>query len=169
MPARYAIESLGSHHDRAAFSCGVEALDRYLRQQAGQDARRRIAAVFVVVDTASDREIAGFYTLSAASVRTAELPAPVTKRFPRYPQLPAVLLGRLAVDRRWSGQGVVALLLADALQRSYRHSEQIGAVFVVVDAKDEAARAFYHRFGFQAFVDEGRRLFLPMETIGTLV
>ena len=164
-PARYVIEPLGQQHHRAAFASGSEDLDRYFRQQAGQDHRRRIAAVFVAVDRQSGNEVAGFYTLSAAAVQATALPADVARKLPRYPTLPAILLGRLARDQRWRGQGVGELLLADALQRSLQISDQLGALFVVVDAKDTDAQAFYERFGFRSFPDQPRRLFLPLASL----
>lgn len=90
------IEPLGPGHDRSAFSCGVPALDRYLREQAGQDARRRVAAPFVA---SNDRvRVLGFYTLSATSIELTEVPAALADKLPRYPRLTAALLGRLATD-----------------------------------------------------------------------
>jgi len=161
------FEPLGAEHDRAAFSCGVEALDRYLRQQAGQDARTRVAAPFVLHQVGSP-QIIGYDTLSAVTIELPELPPDLTKRLPRYPQLPAVLIGRLAVDRRFAGQGWGSVLLLDALRRSLEQSSHIAAMAVVVDAKDDAARAFYERYGFQQLGDRPNRLFLPMKTIEQL-
>jgi GNAT superfamily N-acetyltransferase len=166
MPAAL-FEPLGPPHDRAAFSCGVEALDRYLRQQASQDARNRVAAPFAL-RAADSSQIIGYYTLSAFWIELAELPPELAKRLPRYPRLPAVLLGRLAVDQRFAGQGWGKVLLLDALRRSLEQSRQIAAMAVVVDAKDEAARAFYERYGFQRLADHPNRLFLPMRTIEQL-
>ena len=164
---RYRFEALGSVHDRAAFSCGVEALDRYLHRQAEQDLRRRVAAVFVLYDTASSL-IVGYYALSSTAIDPAALPPEVTRRWPRYPSLPAVLLGRLAVDRRYRGGGFGRRLLLDALRRALAHADQVAAIVVVVNAKDDAARNFYERYGFRPFVDDQNRLFIPMETITEL-
>lgn len=161
------FEPLGGAHDRAAFSCGVEALDRYLKQQASQDARNHIAAPFVVHADASTR-IIGYYTLSAFTIEPAELPAELAKRLPRYEQLPAVLIGRLAVDRDFAGQGWGTLLLMDALQRSLDQSRHLGAMAVVVDAKDERARSFYEHHDFKRLLDHEYRLYLPMKTIEQL-
>lgn len=86
-----------TRHERSRFACGVEALDRYLRVQAGQDARRRVAAPYVLLEPPSPAVI-GFYTLSNTAVRAADLPATLVKKLPRYPVLPATLLGRLAVE-----------------------------------------------------------------------
>ncbi len=161
------VEPLGSDHDRAAFSCGVAALDGYLKRQASQDARNRVAAPFVLRAADSPR-IIGYYTLSAATLELKELPADVVRRLPRYPLLPAVLIGRLAVDREFAGQGWGKVLLVDALRRSLAQSAQIAAMAVVVDALDDAARGFYERYGFQELIEHQSRLFLPMKTIEQL-
>lgn len=161
---RYAFEPLEKHHDRTAFSCGVEALDRYLHHQAGQDTRKDLAAVFVLHDRIQ-HIIVGYYTLSALSIEPSDLPAAVTRSLSRYPLLPAALLGRLAIDDRYQGQCFGGLLLIDALQRCLRLRSQIAAMAVVVDAKDAAARGFYERYGFQRFLNREYRLYLPMATI----
>jgi GNAT superfamily N-acetyltransferase len=164
---RFVVEPLASHHDRATFSCGVVALDDYLRRRAGQDARRRIASVFVLHDSVANR-IVGYYTLSATAVLAESLPPDVTRRLPRYAELPAVLLGRLAVDTRYRDQGFGRRLLVDALRRAFVGSRQISALAVVVDAKDATVRSFYERYGFRPLRDDPRRLFRSMETIGEL-
>lgn len=163
---QFRIEPLEDRHDRAAFSCGVEPLDNYLRRQAGQDLRKRVAAVFVA--TPDTRTVAGFYTLSAHLVNVGDLPAETARKLPRYPNLPATLLGRLAVSRDFRGQRLGEFLLMDALRRSLIHSAQVASVAVVVDAKDEAARAFYEHYGFIGLPDQPNRLFCPMKTIAEL-
>jgi ribosomal protein S18 acetylase RimI-like enzyme len=163
---RYNFEPLDVRHDRAAFSCGVDVLDRYLRQQAGQEMRRRVAAVFVLHDR-EQGAIVGYYTLSATAILATELPSDVTKKLPRYPSLPAVLLGRLAVDIHYHGQGFGELLLLDALHRALAQ-DQVAAMAVVVDAKDDVARRFYERYGFRKFLNNEYRLFIPMATTMTL-
>lgn len=166
MEAAPVIEPLASRHDRAAFSCGVDALDQYLRRQAGQDAKRHAAATFVLTFEGSTT-VAGFYTLSAASIELLALPEATAKRLPKYPQLPAILLGRLAVDGRWAGQGFGGLLLADALKRCLTISD-LGWVAVVVDAKDDSALAFYLRHHFVRLSASSMRLMLSRETIRKL-
>ncbi len=162
------IEPLGSHHDRAAFSCGNEDLDRYFHRLASQDLRRGVAVPFVLIEpTASN--IAGFYTLSALSVRIGAFPESITRKLPKYPVMPATLLGRLAVDRQYRGRGYGGLLIMDALRKSLRQSLTIGSIAVVVDAKDEPARSFYQRHDFVAFSNQPRRLFLPMAKIEKLL
>ncbi len=158
------VEPLGSRHNRAGFSCGVEPLDRYLRTQASQDARKHVAAPFVLAR--ADGSLVGYYTLSSTSVPVQELPRELTRKLPRYPLIPATLLGRLAVDQRYRGQGHGRFLLADALCRSVK--SEIASFAVVVDAKDADARRFYERESFLAFPDQPLRLFRPMADIAAL-
>lgn len=158
------VEILNSAHDRSAFASGVEPLDRYFRTQAGQDARKNMAAPFVLV--LSDGTIGGYYTLSSTAVKLTELPEQIARRLPRYPLVPATLLGRLAVDRRHRGRGYGRFLLADALFRAVR--SDIASFAVIVDAKDEAARRFYERESFLPFPDKPMQLFRPMADIAKL-
>lgn len=162
------VEPLGRQHDRTAFHCGAEALDRYLRQQARQDADRRVAAPFVAVRP-PDTRVVGYYTLSASVLTLADLPEDLARKLPRYPQLPVTLLGRLAVDQSTKGQGLGEHLLLDALSRSLAHADQIAAMAVVVDAKDEAAAAFYRHFGFLTLQAQPRRMFVPMRLVAQLL
>jgi ribosomal protein S18 acetylase RimI-like enzyme len=160
------IEPLDTHHDRAAFSCGEPALDDYLLRQASQDIRRRVAQVFVALGAAPG-QIAGYYSLSAASFQKDRLPVALAKRLPHYP-VPAALLGRLAVDRSQQGRGFGEILLLDAMRRVLKASRTIAIFALIVDAKDEKAQRFYERYGFQAFASEPRRLFLPLESLAKL-
>jgi len=155
------VEPLAAHHPRDRFTSGVPALDRYFRANAGQDARKHLAASFVLVDIGD--QVLGYYTLSASSILLTELPDTITKRLPRYLLIPAILLGRLAVDFAQQGKGLGRFLLADALHRACR--SDIAAFAVIVDAKDEAAAGFYRREGFQPFPNRPLKLFLPMATI----
>lgn len=161
LPA-YNIEPLDRHHDRAAFCCGNEALDRYLKQQASQDARKNVAAPFVLL-TPGSRVIKGYYTLSMTGIETGSLPEDVARRLPRYPVTPATLLGRLAVDQGCRGCGIGRLLIANALGRCL-HSE-IAWAAVVVEALDDPARTFYEHYGFIRFSDNPMKLFMMKRTI----
>jgi GNAT superfamily N-acetyltransferase len=163
----FRVERLEDKHDRSAFTCGVDALDRYLREHAGQDQRRRLSATFVLVDIASGA-LAGFYSLAAGAVEPGSLPEQMAKRLPRRP-LPVTLIGRLAVDLGYRGLALGRRLLADALIRAAAASRDIGAMAVIVDAKDETARAFYERHGFQQFADDPMRLFIPMSDVERLI
>ena len=162
--SEYVVELLSGQHDRAAFSCGVEALDRYLRQQAGQDERRRVARVYVLRHCATD-EVAGYYTLANSAMQLVELPPSRAHKLPRYPQVPATLLGRLAVDLRHRKRGLGEYLLFDAMHRSLESGRATASFALLVDAKDEAARAFYLRYGIEPLVGLPMRLFLPMQDI----
>jgi GNAT superfamily N-acetyltransferase len=160
----YRVEPLSTSHDRAAFQSGVSELDRYLHHQAGQDARRKVAAPFVMVD--KNGLIAGYYTLSAYSIQLRELPEILARNLPRYPLLPATLLGRLALSSSHRGQGLGRFLLMDALNRCWRNIEQVASVGIVVEALDETARAFYLHHEFAPLQDHPNKLFLAMATIG---
>ncbi|MYI49790.1 MAG: GNAT family N-acetyltransferase [Rhodospirillaceae bacterium] len=160
------VEPLASHHDRASFSCGEPSLDRYIRRQARQDARRRVARVFVASGEPPGR-VAGYYTLSAASFEKDDLPAEVAKRLPHYP-VPAAVIGRLAVDHRSQGSGLGEVLLLDAIHRVVRAGDTIGVYAVVVDALHERAGAFYERYGFLPFPSRPLRLYLPLRTFEQL-
>ena len=164
---RYRVEALGKQHNRSGFTCGSEPLDTYLRVQAGQDTRKRVAATFVLCERTS-HTVLGFYTPSAISVDIGAWPEHVAKKFPRYPVVPATLLGRLAVDRQLQRRGAGEHLLMDALHRSLQASRQVASVAVVVDAKDSRAVEFYTRYDFTPFVDLPIRLFLPMSVIEQL-
>lgn len=163
----YAVERLARHHNREAFSCGKPELDRYFRELVGQDERKRVAVAYVAVVRGS-ATVAGFYTLAARSIPCPDLPAEITRRLPRYDTIPATLIGRLALDENHRGRGLGDFLLADAVTRSLAESRRVASWAVVVDAKDDAASAFYRAFGFIPFPDQPRRLFLPMETVAKL-
>lgn len=156
------IEPLASYHDRAAFSCGEPALDAYIRQQAGQDVKRDLAACYVLCEQGSVT-IIGYYTLSATSVELTALPPELAKRSGRYALVPAILLGRLAVDNRFQGQDMSTLLLLDALRRALHTG--VGVKLIVVDALNERAAAFYERRQFRRFADQPRRLYLTLSTV----
>ncbi len=170
MPApatRHRIEALSKAHDRSAFDCGSAALDRYLHQQARQDAEKNVAAPFVLTAPPALR-VLGYYTLSASLVNASELPDTLVKKLPRCAQLPVTLLGRLAVDHRMKGNRLGEFLLMDALRRSLGAAVNIAAMAVLVDAKDDAAAAFYRHFSFLPLQQQPRRLFLPMKTVAGL-
>jgi GNAT superfamily N-acetyltransferase len=154
-----AIEPLGKH-DRAAFSCGVAALDDWFHIRAGQDEKRNVARVFVAVD--DQRGIVGFYSLSSFTLAVSDLPREYAKRLPRYDLILAALIGRLARDERVRGEGVGDLLLADAVRRAIGASRSLAVFAIVVEARNEEAAAFYRDFGFAPFPSRPLRLFMPM-------
>ncbi len=123
-----------------------------------------MAAPFVLV--LPDGVIGGYYTLSATGVALADLPTQIVRKLPRYPLVPATLLGRLAVDRRHQGKGYGRYLLADALFRSVQ--SEIASFAVIVDAKDDSARRFYERESFLTFPDQPMKLFRPMSDLANM-
>lgn len=158
--APFRLVPLDAEHDRAMFNSGSEQLNRYLREHATQDIRRRVAACFVAL--AEGQRIAGYYTLASASLLLADLPANIGNKLPRCPTVPAVRMGRLAVDQAFRGQGLGGALLADALDRAIR--SEIAAFALMVDAKDDTA-AFYRHHGFIGLPDSPLILFLPLATV----
>jgi len=154
------VEPLSDLHDRSAFSCGVEALDRYLQRQAGQDVRRGVANAFVAVDPAVPQRILGFFTLSATVIAAADLPPELARRLPRHP-VPAALIGRLAVDRSVARQGLGGALLAYAIETAMSAAKAVAMWAVAVDPINEAARRFYSAFGFRA-LEGSNRMFLVL-------
>ena len=155
----FRLETLRAEHDRTRFHCGVAALDAYLRTQATQDVRRRVSACYVAVEAETDA-VAGFYTLAAASVPLTDLPEALSKRLPRYPSVPVARVGRLAVDAGFQGRQLGAALLADAVLRALR--SEVAVFALVVDAKDDAAVAFYRHHGFEVYGWQTKQLILSL-------
>lgn len=160
--APFRLALLDTSHDRAGFDSGSEPLNRYLERQAGQDMCRRVAACFVALDDKS--RVIGYYTLASASMLLDALPAGLARKLPRYPTVPAVRLGRLAVDLSFKRRGLGGALLADALERANR--SEIASYALMADAKDETAAAFYRHHGFIALPTAPLILFLPLATVG---
>lgn len=158
----FVCEPLGNQHDRTLFDCGVSILNDYLAKYARQDVKRKASAVFVLVNRADPNRVIGFYTLCATSVLLSELPEEMTKKLPRYPEIPAILVGRLARDINFPRVG--ELLLSDAITRCVRVANDIAASLIVVDSKGDAATHFYEKFGFLSLPKLDGRLFLPMQT-----
>jgi GNAT superfamily N-acetyltransferase len=163
----YLTIPLDSSYNKNSFSCGKIALDDYLHKQANQDIKRKLSICFILPD--KNNNIKGYYTLSNDIIPQEDLPVEIKKKMPKsYTNLPTTLLGRLAVDKNFRGQGIGELLLLDALKRCYDVSnESIGSMAVVVDPLDEDAVSFYKKYGFVELPDSGR-MFLPMKTISEL-
>ena len=158
------ITPLNPTHDRTAFQCGVEALDRYLKKQAKQDIKRRISRVFVATKPNNPKVVIGYYTLSTLSIELNQLPEKLARKLPKHP-VPAALIGRLAVSDVAQGQGVGKMLLADAIKRTLAVSDQIAIYAMVVDGINDNAKGFYEQFGFTRLSDDSPRLFLPLKSI----
>lgn len=161
MASKFSVVPLNPDADRTAFVCGVEPLDTYFRTQVGQDIKRRVTACFTALD--KHERIVGYYTLASASIYLADLPEKLAKKLPRYPSVPAVRMGRLALDQSVRGQGLGAALLADALRRAAM--AEIAAYAFLVDAKDKTAAQFYAHHGFISMADAPLLMFLPLATV----
>lgn len=146
----------------------MDSLDRYLRTQAGQDVRRKANAVFILVESNKPNFVLGYYTLCATALPQGDVPVAARKHIPRYPLVSSTLVGRLAVSETRQGEGLGAVLLADAVRRAYASAAMVGSSMLIVDAINERAAAFYESNGFVRLPDS-LRLVLPMRTIQRLV
>lgn len=166
--SKYYIEQLDKSHSKKSFNSGEDSLDKYLQKQATQDKKRNLSAVYVLLE-GQNSTVLGYYTLCSSSVLIDSIPSEISKKLPRYPLIPVTLLGRLAIDIKLQGQGLGELLLTDALLRAGRLSTELGSMAVMVDSLSSRASDFYENFGFQKFIDNTNKLFLPMSIIKQLV
>ena len=161
------IELLRKDHNRKDFDCGNATLNIYLRNQAGQDVKRKLSACFVLPDSDTTL-IKGYYTLSNNSIPLQSFSQEVRRKLPKsYTSIPTTLLGRLAIDKRSQGQGIGKILLIDALTRSYEISKELGSFGVVVDPIDISAKNFYRKYDFIELPDSGK-MFIAMKTLKEL-
>ena len=158
---------LGPSHSREGFACGEPSLDRYLRKNAGQDAKKGFATVIVATRDGQPTKVLGYYALAAASVPFGRLPEEVAQKLPRYPEVPALLLGRLAVDTQCQRQHLGAYLLLDAMQRAL--ANELAWAFFLVHAKHERAKNFYLKFLFHPFQDNPDHLWLSRKQVANLL
>ena len=156
------IEPLQERHDKTKFDSGVDVFNQYLQTQASQDAKRSVAAPFVLVEHRTT--VIGYYTLSAYGIRLADLSSAAIKKLPKYPLLPATLLGRLAVSHERQGQKLGQFMLMDTLRRSLESTREIGSIGVVVDAYNGSAEKFYLHHEFSPLPGQTNKLFLGMAT-----
>jgi ribosomal protein S18 acetylase RimI-like enzyme len=162
------ISPLGKQHDRKPFDCGEPSLNQYLNRYASQDIGRRVNRVFVASPPGAPWQVIGYYSLSAGSLDATALPEAFRRRLPRYP-VPVVLLGRLAIAESHQGMGLGSILLADALRRIAEASQVMAVYAVVVDALNDQAAEFYRQFGFISLPSQPLKLFLPMDSVATLI
>jgi predicted GNAT family N-acyltransferase len=161
------IELLDKKHNRKDFDCGKELLNDYLKTQAGQDVKRKLAACFVLADSETNI-IQGYYTLSNSSIPLSSFSVQIQKKLPKsYKAIPATLLGRLAIDKNQQGNGIGKILLIDALKRSYSIANEIGSFAVVVDPIDDEAKGFYHKYDFIELPDS-KKMFIATQTLKEL-
>jgi GNAT superfamily N-acetyltransferase len=161
------IELLGIRHNRKDFDCGKELLNNYLKNQAGQDVKRKLSACFLLAEKGTNN-IKGYYTLSNNSIPLNSFSEQIQKKLPKfYPSIPTTLLGRLAIDTKFQGKGIGKVLLIDALKRSYEISKKIGSFAVVVDPIDEEAKRFYEKYDFIKLTDS-EKMFIATKTLKEL-
>jgi predicted GNAT family N-acyltransferase len=158
----FRIEVLGTGHNREAFSCGVDTLDRYFLERVTQDVRRRATACYVALETDTD-QVAGYYTLAAGGIPLTDMPEDIIKRLPRYPSVPVAKLGRFAIDVDFQERRLGGALLWDAVMRASR--SEVAVFALVVDAKDNLVEAFYQHHGFTSFGSIPRQLILPLTNL----
>jgi GNAT superfamily N-acetyltransferase len=164
----YLIEPLNpSRHRREEFDCGVDALNDYLKKRARKEMEAGLAVCFVAVPESDPGFIAGFYTLSAATILTTALPEALTKKLPRYGEFPATLLGRLARAMAFQGQGLGDRLMMSAFARATHAANEVASWAFVTDPKDDTARRFYEEFGFSEL--GANRLFMTMKQVKSLL
>jgi predicted GNAT family N-acyltransferase len=162
--SKYNIEPLGNH-DRATFSCGQADLDRYIREQASQDAKRGLASVFVVTAKDDPKQILAYYTLSSRELKLDQLPEEIAKKAGKYGRVGVTLLGRMAVAENYQGTGLGALTLMNALHKSLLAASEVASLAVFVEAVDSAAANFYRKYGFIQLPEDKHKLLLPMKSI----
>jgi ribosomal protein S18 acetylase RimI-like enzyme len=163
---KWAIEKLSARHDKAAFDCGKEPLNDFLKKYAGQNQKRGISQTYVAVKPDS-RRVEGYYTISSGAVQFANIPDDARKGLPRYP-VPVAHLGRLAVDKGAQGRGLGPLLLLNAMERIIRAADSIGIYAVEVWAKDDDAQRFYVKYGFVQLLDDPLHLYIAIRTVRKL-
>lgn len=162
------VEPLNAkRHVVTDFDCGQPVLDRWLRAYAGQSQRRDVARTFVAADP--QMRVGGYYTLVAGRVDHADAPDNVSRGVSRHFPIPVCLIARLAVDKRWQGQGLGSGLLRDALGRTVAAADQIGIRAVLVDAIDDRAAGFYKRYGFTGTSADGLTLMVPISAVRPLI
>lgn len=160
------IELLDKKHNREDFDCGKELLSNYLKTQAGQDIKRKLSACFVLSE--NEIQIQGYYTLSNNSIPLSSFPKDIQKKLPKsYHSIPTTLLGKLAIDKKYQGQGIGKILLIDALKRCYEIATEIGSFAVVVDPIDEEAEKFYIKYDFIKLPDS-KKMFIAVKTLQEL-
>ena len=161
--ADWIVEPFAADHERSGFTCGRPPLDDFIRARVSQYEKRRLGKTFVAV-ARGEKRVVGYYTLAAGAVAFEHLPSDASRKLPKHP-VPVVLLARLAVDRSAQGRGVGEVLLLDALQRTLDLSSDLGVHAVEVDELDDAAAAYYRKYGFTPLLDDPLHLYLPVSTV----
>ena len=162
----WVVEKLSSDHERESFDCGKELLNNFLKRLATQYRKKNLGQTYVVATP--DRRAIGYYTISTSRVDFDNVPDDLRRQYPQIP-IPVVLLGRLAVDKVFQGQGVGKTLLVTAVRQAGELAETVGIAAVEVHAIDDEARGFYLKYGFTSLADDQHHLYLPIRTIKKLL
>lgn len=136
---------LTAKHNTEDFCSGEEALDNWLRERALDNIAASASKTYVVCQSDSSKVI-GYYAICMGQIFNQEVIGSMRRNMPR--QIPAVILGRLAIDEKWQGKGLGKELLQDAVQRSVRAAQEISARLLIVHAISADAEAFYSHYGF---------------------
>ncbi|MDO8992895.1 GNAT family N-acetyltransferase [Daejeonella sp.] len=163
------IVPLEKQHDQERFNSNTPLLDEYIKKQASQDVKRDLSACYVLQD--NEGIVLAYYTLSSNSIQREGLPVELLKKLrlpPNYQNLPAIMLGRLAVDLKHKGKGYGKFLLQDAFEKCLLAADAIGSLAIIVDPIDDSAAAFYKKYGF-IHLESSSRMFIPMKTIRELI
>lgn len=160
-------ELLDKKHNRKDFDCDKGLLNDYLKNQARQDVKRKLSACFVLADSET-KVIQGYYTLSNNSIPLSSFSEQIQNKLPKsYKSIPTTLLGRLAIDKKYQGNGIGKILLIDALKRSYGISNEIGSFGIIVDPIDDEAKSFYQKYDFIELPDS-KKMFIATQTLKEL-
>ncbi|AFZ34843.1 GCN5-related N-acetyltransferase [Stanieria cyanosphaera PCC 7437] len=161
------IKLLDTSHNRDNFDCGSEALNRYLQQTARQHNTKGISRTFVLIDSEQPQTIIGFFTLALCEVHATQLPNKWSKKYSAT--IAGVKLARLAVAKTYQRQGIGEILMVEAMKRALIIADNAGVIGLFVDAKDEAAKEYYHRYDFVSLEDNPLKMFLPLATIREII
>jgi len=165
--ANWVVEVLAKEHERSHFRCGHAALDDFLKKYASQYAKRKLGTTHVAV-TAGQKRILGYFTLAPSHFEFANAPPALLKGLPKHP-IPTLLLARLAVDQSEQGKGLGKFLLLSALERCVQIGHEVAFRAIEVEAIDDAAAAFYRKYGFLPFPTDPHHLALPLECVQTIL
>jgi N-acetylglutamate synthase-like GNAT family acetyltransferase len=161
------IEVLSKSHHRDDFDCGNAVLNHFLQKIARQHNEKGLSKTFVLIDTAHPNDIIAYMSMVVCEMLAQDIPHQWVNKYPR--RIPAAKLVELAVTKDKQRKGFGAILLVDAMQKTLHVSHTMGIAGLFVDAKDEAAKKYYHQFGFIALPDQLDNLFLPLSTIANIL
>lgn len=158
------IVPISKNIDKKDFDCGIDELNLYLKQFAIPNDKKNIGKTFIAVNENEPAKPIGYYTVSMAQILFIDLPNSLKKGLPRYP-VPAMRIGKLAVDSHFKGMSIGSFLLKNALMRAVNILSEIALNCVIVDALNHAAKSFYLKYGFVAFEDNPLTLVISLKTI----